>query len=394
VLLNRSLPPDDTPTMSVRGVRLRVLATCLAVASVATGVATSHASTADRLDRARARLRGLSAQMAAQSVAVEDARARAAEADRRASQASQALVPLTVHRVEVAQRLDQVNADLAAARDQLNQAVIDTFISSPGTVPGADTLAAVLGSSSLDQLQDQVAFGDAVTRQRDAALQYVAGLQERLTARGATLDELITAAEEVRARRDAALAEQQAALVQEDDALEALVATRAEVVALIDRLRARLDPQDVRDVASAFQGDHNISYGDWATSFLKVMGAPRCHSNVVVTIAWQAQEGTQADWNPLATTHPMDGSTDFNSVGVQNYGSLEQGLQATRETIEHGWDIYGYGAVIRSMKDCADPLDTAATIAASRWCARCAGGQYVIGIVPAVEASFETYFEL
>jgi hypothetical protein len=46
------------------------------------------------------------------------------------------------------------------------------------------------------------------------------------------------------------------------------------------------------------------------------------------------------------------------------------------------------------MKDCADPLDTAATIAASRWCARCAGGQYVIGIVPAVEASFETYFEL
>jgi hypothetical protein len=380
--------------MSVRGVRLRVLATCLAVATVAAGMASSHASTADRLDQARARLRALSDQVAAQSAAVEDARARAAEADRRAAQASQALVPLTVHRIEVAQRLDQVNADLAAAHDQLNQAVIDTFISSPGTIPGADTLAAVLGSSSLDQLQDQIAFGDAVTRHREAAIQYVARLQDRLTTRGATLDELMTAAEEVRARRDAALAEQQAALVQEHDALEGLATARAGVVALIDRLRARLAPQDVRDVASAFQGNHNISYGDWATSFLKVMGAPRCHSNVVVTIAWQAQEGTQADWNPLATTHRMDGSTDFNHVGVQNYRSLEQGLQATEETIDHGWDVYGYGAVIRSMKDCADPLDTAAKVTASRWCAGCAGGQYVIGIVPAVEASFDTYFDL
>ena len=89
------------------------------------------------------------------------------------------------------------------------------------------------------------------------------------------------------------------------------------------------------------------------------MGAPRCHANLVVTIAWQAQEGTQAAWNPLATTHRMDGSTDFNSVGVQNYRTLAQGLEATKETIENGWQTYGYGAVIRSMRDCADPLDTA-----------------------------------
>jgi hypothetical protein len=272
--------------------------------------------------------------------------------------------------------------------------VVDAFVSSPGTIPGADTLSAVLGSSSLEQMQDQVAFGDAVTRQRDAAMQEVTAIQDRLTTRGATLDALVAAAQEVRSRRDEALAEQQAALVQEQEALDALAAARADVVALIDRLQARLAPQDVHDVASAFQGDHNISYGDWTTAFLRVMGAPTCHANLVVTIAWQAQEGTQADWNPLATTHRLDGSTDFNSVGVQNYGSLAQGLQATQETIDHGWDVYGYGAVIRSMKDCANPLDTAATIAASRWCAGCAGGQYVVGIVPLVEASFETYSEL
>jgi hypothetical protein len=125
-----------------------------------------------------------------------------------------------------------------------------------------------------------------------------------------------------------------------------------------------------------------------------VMGAPTCHANLVVTIAWEAQEGTRAAWNPLATTHRMDGSTDFNSVGVQNYPSLEQGLQATKETIDNGWQVYGYGAIVRSMQDCADPIGTAQRIAASRWCYGCAGGLYVIGIVPAVQASFETYAEL
>ena len=102
----------------------------------------------------------------------------------------------------------------------------------------------------------------------------------------------------------------------------------------------------------------------------------------------------EADAHPLATTHRMDGSTDFNSVGVQNYRTLAQGLEATKETIEGGWQTYGYGAVIRSMRDCADPLDTARAIAASSWCSGCAGGAYVVGIVPAVEASFETYYDL
>jgi hypothetical protein len=124
------------------------------------------------------------------------------------------------------------------------------------------------------------------------------------------------------------------------------------------------------------------------------MGAPACRPNQVVTIAWQAQEGTQAAWNPLATTHRMEGSTDFNSVGVQNFVSLAQGLQATKETIENGWDVYGYGAIVRSLRDCAPPMTTAAAIAASSWCSGCAGGQYVLGIVPQVQASFETYYDL
>src|SRR4051794_1650589 len=380
--------------MSVRGAHRRVLALCLAASAVITGVASSHASTADRLDRARARLQALSGQITAQSQAVEDARSAASDAEARAAEADQALVPLIVHRVEVAQRVATVQADLAEAQQHFHDAVVQAFIAAPGLQPGAATFAAVLDANSFEDVQDQLAFGEAAAGVRAKAIADVTKLDRQLATRGATLDDLITAADDIRARRDAAVAEQQAALVREQEAMQALDQARTEVVALIDRLRAKLAPQDVQNVARAFQGDQNISYGKWAEAFLQVMGAPRCHANLVVTIAWQAQEGTQAAWNPLATTHLMDGSTDFNSIGVQNYRTLAQGLEATKETIENGWETYGYGAVIRSMRDCADPLDTAQAIAASSWCAGCAGGQYVIGIVPAVEASFDTYYDL
>src|SRR5437868_5390986 len=174
--------------LAVRGTHRRLLALCLAASAVITGVASSHASTADRLDRARARLAALSGEIEAQSKAVEDARAAAADAQARAAEADQALVPLVVHRVEVAQRV-------------------------------------------------------------------------------------------------AAVQEQQAALVREQQAMDALDQARSEIVSLIDRLRAKLAPKDVQEVARAFQGDHNISYGSWSDAFLQVMGAPRCRSNLVVTIA-------------------------------------------------------------------------------------------------------------
>ena len=342
---------------------MRVVTACLAAAVLASSASITHASTTDRIDRARAQLRGLAEQVAAQSVAVEDARARADAAGARAAQAGQALIPLTVHRIELAQRAADTEVELVTAQSELNAAAVEAFISSPGTVPGGDTLAALLGAQSLEQLQDRIAYGEAVARDREAAIEQVAVLHDRLAGQVATQDALVAAAEDVRARREASLEEQQAALAQEQEALAGLAAARDSVVALLDRLRARLAPADVAAVAQAFQGSENVSYGEWAHAFLEVMGAPTCHANLVVTIAWQAQEGTQAAWNPLATTHRMEGSTDFNSVGVQNFLSLAQGLQASKETIENGWDVYRYGAIIRSMRDCADPLDTARAIA-------------------------------
>ena len=94
-------------------------------------------------------------------------------------------------------------------------------------------------------------------------------------------------------------------------------------------------------------------------------------------MAWQANEFTQARWNPLATTHRMRRSTSFNEVGVQNYVSLTQGVRASSETLTGGATSYGYRA-----------------IRASAWCRGCSNGGYVTALVPIVERYFDRYTAL
>jgi hypothetical protein len=134
-----------------------------------------------------------------------------------------------------------------------------------------------------------------------------------------------------------------------------------------------------------------VNYGEWAAAFTKEVGAPDCRNNLIAVVAWEVNEGTDAVFNPLATTYKMPGSTKFNSVGVQNYTSLNQGLEATRLTLERGWTIYGYKRIVTRLENCAPARRTARAIKRSSWCAGCTGGQYVIGLIPEVTADYETY---
>lgn len=140
-------------------------------------------------------------------------------------------------------------------------------------------------------------------------------------------------------------------------------------------------PDDAADV---------VTWPQWGALLLQRIGAPVCANNVVSVVAWAAQEGTTAGWNPLATTYGMPGSTRFNSHGVQNYASLEQGLEATVRTIEQGWSVHGYGAIVEALHRCARPIESARAIRASNWCAGCAEGRYVTGIVRAIKAALNT----
>jgi Putative peptidoglycan binding domain len=53
-------------------------------------------------------------------------------------------------------------------------------------------------------------------------------------------------------------------------------------------------------------------------------------------LAQAAEENTAAHWNPLATTEPWPGGTDFNSVGVKSYSSEGSGIAATWATLTNG----------------------------------------------------------
>lgn len=148
---------------------------------------------------------------------------------------------------------------------------------------------------------------------------------------------------------------------------------------------------DAAPDASWVEHRQAITYGRWAASFLEEVDAPDCQNNLTVVVAWEVNEGTDARFNPLATTYPMPGASKFNSIGVRDYVSLAQGLEATRLTLERGWNDYGYSRIVKRLRNCAPARRTARAIKRSSWCAGCTNGRYVIGLIPLVESDYDTY---
>ena len=75
--------------------------------------------------------------------------------------------------------------------------------------------------------------------------------------------------------------------------------------------------------------------------FIQVVGllkdVPQSDFAVDALEAWKPYEGTNAFWNPLATTWKMSPVCDFNSVGVQNYIDQDAGTRATANTLNLGY---------------------------------------------------------
>ena len=101
----------------------------------------------------------------------------------------------------------------------------------------------------------------------------------------------------------------------------------------------------------------------FAVDLLGRMGMPETTENVRAVMAWQAAEGTRATFNPLATTQKSSGATDFNSVGVKNYTSYEQGLQATVTTLYNG----RYEEILAALRDGSSAKRLADAVANSPW---------------------------
>jgi hypothetical protein len=376
------------------------VASFLLVLAIAAGpivASPAHATAFDRLDRARQELGALAERIGVQAIELSAAREALATADDRIREASQRMARLQGVRAEVREALARAQARLDAAQELLGAAVSQAFMDSGPGSADIGVLGAVLGSTAVGDATDRVVYASAAGEDAVRIAGDVGLLRDDLAARSDALDALVSAEAASVDELERFRADQELAAAAEARAAAVLDAAREEAVATIDQLERSVFGTETLDLSSlgdALQGGHHVSYGRWAELFLRMFDAPTCRNNVVVVVAWQAAESTQAAWNPLATTHRMEGSTSFNSVGVQDFVSLEQGLLGTKETIENGWDVYRYGAIVRSLQECADPMASALAINASSWCPGCVEGQYVLNVVPRVDAGLEAYLQL
>jgi hypothetical protein len=363
--------------------------------TVAAVLAGSAPAVAGDLRHARRALAEVAAAIETRAAELASAREALTAADARVDAVAGRLAAVTVVRARVAERIAAADARLAAAQAELDELAAGLFMDAASDA--GSLVTAVLGARSIPELGDRIEYASSSSHDAAGVAAQAQSARDELTRRQAAADVLVAAEAvllgSVRAARD----DQALAVERTRRAVEDLEAERESAVALVDRLAAEaggVAALDLTGLRRALHGADSVTYGQWAQLFLDVAGAPVCRANLVIMIAWQAAEGTEAAWNPLATTRPMPGSTDFNSVGVQDFVSLRQGLAGTWETIENGWDVYRYGAIVGSLRRCAPAMATARAINASSWCPGCTNGMYVLNVVPHVEDNLDTYLEL
>ena len=103
---------------------------------------------------------------------------------------------------------------------------------------------------------------------------------------------------------------------------------------------------------------------DFYKKLLQKLGAQSTDENLKFLYAWRQSEGKAGKYNPFNTTQPMPGATNFNSVGVKNYASMDDGLNATIKTLNNG----RYNCIVNGLKnnigakkitqDCSNELKT------------------------------------
>ena len=80
-----------------------------------------------------------------------------------------------------------------------------------------------------------------------------------------------------------------------------------------------------------------MNRGEFAREVFKRINVEANGKTLTFAQAWMAYEATSATNNPFATTQPWTNSTEFNSVGVRNYATVEDGIAATVATLENGY---------------------------------------------------------
>ena len=106
------------------------------------------------------------------------------------------------------------------------------------------------------------------------------------------------------------------------------------------------------------------TFKGWQGALLKQLGAPATRANLKFLNAWAQAEGGSASYNPFNTTQGASGASDYNSVGVKNYGSPGQGIHATAQTLLNG----RYNPIVSGLRSGhATATQLATEVAHSPW---------------------------
>lgn len=111
-----------------------------------------------------------------------------------------------------------------------------------------------------------------------------------------------------------------------------------------------------------------VTRGDWADAFLTARACPHTDENMVAVLTWIRSEWggwapVRAKWNPLNTTYSLPPESNYNSVGVKNYETFEQGITANSRTLALSY----YPAITASLEAGNNARRTIDAIHASPW---------------------------
>jgi hypothetical protein len=113
---------------------------------------------------------------------------------------------------------------------------------------------------------------------------------------------------------------------------------------------------------------------DFAKGLLDKLGAKHTKENIDAIKIWAKKEsggvwGAKGGaYNPLNTTLGMEGASNFNTHGVKNYQSMDQGIDATYQTLTGNQSgARGYDRIVELMRSGASREQIVAAISASHW---------------------------
>lgn len=364
-----------------------VLPLSVVVALVPAASTFAWADTKSDLDAAKARLAGLEQRIAAQAQELTSLHGRLTLLTARVGAATAAYQRTIDDLAGIQEELRLTRLHYQEVRSQLDDRAAAAYMDGVGTL-----LEIVLGSTSYSEFTDRLVYANSLSRADASLSQEVQRTATELGRKEETLSAIQTrqagALRELQAGRkllDQSLAAQQAALAGLSDA-------RSQAASLVQSLGEALLAEESAAAKVALQGGTPIPFGEWAPLFLPRLGAPTCRNNLVLVVAWEATEYTQARFNPLATSYPMPGATIFAGA-VKNYTSLDQGITATVLTLESTNPVFNYEPIVANLRACADPLVTAEAINHSAYCA-CSGSYPLTYLVPFVESNYDFYAKI